>query len=91
MSVDSIVKYNDNTKLKNASVHFTIIFNVFVFMTLFNEINARKIHDEYNVFEGLHRNYIFIGIWIVCMGGQVKSAQNFYLEFSLNKITIFFQ
>ena len=79
MSVDNIVKYNDNSKLKNASLHFTIIFNVFVFMTLFNEVNGRKIHDEYNVFEGLHRNYIFIGIWIACMGGQVMGAKEYSL------------
>lgn len=32
------------------SVHFTIVFNTFVLMTLFNEINARKIHGERNVF-----------------------------------------
>lgn len=71
MDVDSVVKYNDNSKLKAASLHFTIIFNVFVFMTLFNEINGRKIHDEINCFEGIHKNYIFMGIWIGCMAGQV--------------------
>ncbi|CAM6006407.1 unnamed protein product [Sphagnum balticum] len=32
------------------SQHFTIVFNAFVMMTLFNEINARKIHGERNVF-----------------------------------------
>ena len=92
--MDNIVKYDDKTKLKNSSVHFTIIFNVFVFMTLFNEINARKIHDEYNVFEGLHRNYIFIGIWIACMAGQVWRA-NFFNKTKLlsfkNKIKQHFQ
>ncbi|KHJ40285.1 calcium-translocating P-type ATPase, PMCA-type [Trichuris suis] len=31
--------------------HFTLIFNVFVLMTLFNMFNARKIHGEHNVFE----------------------------------------
>lgn len=71
MDVDSVVKYNDNAKLLAASTHFTIVFNVFVFMTLFNEINGRKIHDETNMFEGLHKNYIFIGIWIGCMAGQI--------------------
>ena len=33
------------------SQHFTILFNTFVMMTLFNEINARKIHGERNVFK----------------------------------------
>lgn len=44
--------------------HFTIIFNTFVMMTLFNEVNARKIHGQRNVFEGLHRNAIFLIIWL---------------------------
>ena len=36
------------------SEHFTIVFNTFVMMTLFNEINARKIHGERNVFQVLN-------------------------------------
>ncbi len=51
--------------------HFTIIFNTFVMMTLFNELNARKIHDQRNIFEGLVRNPIFIGIWLGTFGAQV--------------------
>jgi len=53
--------------------HFTFIFNTFVMMTLFNEINARKIHGQRNVFEGLHRNYIFAGIWVATFLSQVRS------------------
>ena len=52
--------------------HFTIIFNSFVMMTLCNEINARKIHGQRNIFEGLQRNPIFIGIWIGTFAGQVS-------------------
>ncbi len=54
------------------SQHFTIIFNTFVMMTLFNEINARKIHGQRNIFSGLHRNPVFIGIWITTMAAQVS-------------------
>lgn len=42
--------------------HYTLIFNTFVFMQIFNEFNARRIHGEQNVFEGIHRNYIFLMI-----------------------------
>ena len=52
--------------------HFTIIFNTFVMMTLFNEINARKIHEQHNIIEGLQRNPVFIGIWIGTMVLQVR-------------------
>ena len=53
------------------SQHFTIIFNAFVMMTLFNEVNARKIHGQRNVFDGLNRNPLFIGIWIGTVISQV--------------------
>uniref|UniRef100_A0A672ZJ54 Calcium-transporting ATPase n=1 Tax=Sphaeramia orbicularis TaxID=375764 RepID=A0A672ZJ54_9TELE len=44
------------------SEHYTIVFNTFVLMQLFNEINARKIHGERNVFEGIFNNLIFCSI-----------------------------
>lgn len=52
--------------------HFTIIFNTFVMMTLFNEFNARKIHGQRNVFQGIHTNPIFYSIWIGTMLSQVR-------------------
>lgn len=71
MQVDSVIKYNDLTKLKEPSLHFTIIFNAFVLMTLFNELNARKIHNERNIFAGIQNNKVFLAIWIGCFAGQV--------------------
>nr|XP_061809645.1 plasma membrane calcium-transporting ATPase 1 isoform X8 [Nerophis lumbriciformis] len=44
------------------SEHYTIVFNTFVLMQLFNEINARKIHGERNVFDGIFNNPIFCSI-----------------------------
>ncbi|ESO10536.1 hypothetical protein HELRODRAFT_190078 [Helobdella robusta] len=55
--------------------HFTIIFNAFVMMTLFNELNARKIHGQRNIFEGLSRNVIFTSIWCFTMAIQVIIVQ----------------
>lgn len=46
-------------------VHYTIIFQVFVFMQIFNLINARKIGDEINVFSGFFRNQWFIIIFVL--------------------------
>ncbi|XP_036616599.1 plasma membrane calcium-transporting ATPase 4-like [Trichosurus vulpecula] len=46
------------------SQHYTIVFNTFILMQLFNEINARKIHGERNVFEGMYRNPIFCSVVI---------------------------
>lgn len=44
------------------SEHYTIVFNTFVLMQIFNELNARKIHGERNVFEGVFNNPIFCSI-----------------------------
>ena len=55
-----------------SSVHFTIIFNAFVMMTLFNLINARKVYGERNVFESVFRNPIFCGIFSIILVAQVK-------------------
>src|SRR5271167_773374 len=57
------------------SEHFTMIFNVLVLMTLFNEINCRKIHGEKNVFGGIFKNPIFYGIWIVTFIVQIILVQ----------------
>ncbi|MPC91500.1 Plasma membrane calcium-transporting ATPase 2 [Portunus trituberculatus] len=53
------------------SQHFTLIFNTFVMMTLFNEVNARKIHGEHNIFEGITGNPLFYCIWVVTFVAQV--------------------
>ena len=41
---------------------FTIVFNAFVQMQLFNQINSRKIRDEDDVLEGLFDNNLFLSI-----------------------------
>ncbi|KAM5287782.1 plasma membrane calcium-transporting ATPase 1 isoform 17-T17 [Ctenodactylus gundi] len=71
------------------SEHYTIVFNTFVLMQLFNEINARKIHGERNVFEGIFNNAIFctivlgtfvIQIIIVQFGGKPFSCSELSVE-----------
>ncbi|XP_071406612.1 plasma membrane calcium-transporting ATPase 2 isoform X17 [Pithys albifrons albifrons] len=57
------------------SEHYTIIFNTFVMMQLFNEINARKIHGERNVFDGIFRNPIFCAIVLGTFAIQIVIVQ----------------
>ncbi|XP_042307084.1 plasma membrane calcium-transporting ATPase 3 isoform X2 [Sceloporus undulatus] len=57
------------------SEHYTIIFNTFVMMQLFNEINARKIHGERNVFDGIFGNPIFCSIVLGTFGIQIVIVQ----------------
>uniref|UniRef100_A0A5F7Z901 Calcium-transporting ATPase n=1 Tax=Macaca mulatta TaxID=9544 RepID=A0A5F7Z901_MACMU len=69
--------------------HYTIVFNTFVLMQLFNEINSRKIHGEKNVFSGIYRNIIFCSvvlgtficqIFIVEFGGKPFSCTSLSLS-----------
>jgi len=53
------------------SRHFTFIFNLFVMMQVFNFVNARKINDEFNIFEGISRNGLFLVIVTVIIGAQL--------------------
>jgi len=48
----------------------TFIFNTFVFMQLFNEINSRRLNDEKNCFKGFLDNKFFVGILIITAGIQ---------------------
>uniref|UniRef100_A0ABI7VRR5 Calcium-transporting ATPase n=1 Tax=Felis catus TaxID=9685 RepID=A0ABI7VRR5_FELCA len=57
------------------SEHYTIIFNTFVMMQLFNEINARKIHGERNVFHGIFSNPIFCTIVLGTFAIQIVIVQ----------------
>jgi hypothetical protein len=43
-----------------------------VCLQLLNEVNARRINDELNVFEGIHKSPIFIGVLLVTAGLQVR-------------------
>uniref|UniRef100_A0A914DN56 Cation-transporting P-type ATPase C-terminal domain-containing protein n=1 Tax=Acrobeloides nanus TaxID=290746 RepID=A0A914DN56_9BILA len=58
------------------SIHFTIIFNTFVMMTLFNGINCRMLNNGRNIFKDLFKiPPIFFIIWIVWFILQVLIVQ----------------
>ena len=76
--------------------HYSIFFNVFVLMQVFNEINARKLKpEETNVFENFFNNPMFLIIIIstiiiqltmVKYGG--KSMKTVELTFNENLLCI---
>ncbi|RJE22930.1 P-type ATPase [Aspergillus sclerotialis] len=49
----------------------TIVFNTFVWMQIFNEFNNRRLDNNLNIFEGMFRNYWFLGINCIMVGGQI--------------------
>ena len=51
--------YQEYYKSNGASTHMTIIFNVFVYYTLFNQINCRVIDDSFNIFIRMNKSLLF--------------------------------
>ncbi|NXF94033.1 AT2B1 ATPase, partial [Eubucco bourcierii] len=70
------------------SEHYTIVFNTFVMMQLFNEINARKIHGERNVFEGIFNNAIFCSIVLGTFIVQIIIVQFGGKPFSCSELSV---
>ncbi|XP_037391799.1 plasma membrane calcium-transporting ATPase 3a isoform X3 [Pygocentrus nattereri] len=70
------------------SEHYTIIFNTFVLMQLFNEINARKIHGERNVFDGIFSNPIFCTIVLGTFAIQIAIVQFGGKPFSCSPLNV---
>ena len=68
--------FDMDTWNQDEGVHFTIVFHSFVFMQIFNEINCRKLRkNEFNVFEGICSNWVFITIELMTVGVQVLIVQ----------------
>lgn len=63
--------------------HYTMVFNTFVFMTLFNWLNSRKIRHELNPFAGIQNNRIFIAIVFLCFGLQILMTQAFGTNYAM--------
>ncbi|KAF9201242.1 hypothetical protein BGZ49_008533, partial [Haplosporangium sp. Z 27] len=53
----------------------TMIFNSFVFLQVFNELNCRRIDDSLNIFKNLHNNKIFLLVQLIVIGGQFIIVQ----------------
>ncbi|XXG71086.1 hypothetical protein AAC387_Pa07g0418 [Persea americana] len=66
----SILHLKDDTSEYSNKVKNTFIFNSFVFCQVFNEFNARK-PDEMNIFIGITRNRLFMGIIAITVLLQV--------------------
>jgi len=53
------------------SRHMTLIFNTFVLMQVLNFFNARKLEDEWNIFENICKSTLFIAIVVIIVIGQL--------------------
>jgi Ca2+-transporting ATPase len=63
----SIFSYHSEHEMKQLP---TLVFNVFVWMQIFNALNNRRLDNRFNVFEGITHNWFFIVILLIMIGGQ---------------------
>jgi Ca2+ transporting ATPase len=63
--------YTEYVNANCATVHMSMIFNIFVFYTLFNQINCRVIDDSFNILVRINRSLLFILICLCEIGLQV--------------------
>ena len=57
--------------------HYTMLFNAFVMMTLFNQFASRKLNGESNFFAGIQNNNTFLVLSVVELGLQILFVQAF--------------
>jgi calcium-translocating P-type ATPase len=57
--------------------HYTIVFNTFVWMQVFNEFNARKVNAEMNICDGVFTNVIFLAVLVISVGLQILMVEVF--------------
>lgn len=74
---DNAMEIYEDGQATPKAVVFTMIFNTFVWMHIFNEFNCRKVGaTQYNVFNGLITNWMFL---VVMIG--IIALQIFFVEY----------
>ncbi|KAG0201269.1 hypothetical protein BGX28_005842 [Mortierella sp. GBA30] len=85
-------KIDQNPQVRDAYFGFkrqeldTMVFNTFVFLQIFNEINCRRLDNNLNIFAGIHRNYYFIVIFFIMVLFQAIIVQYGGAAFETEKL-----
>lgn len=79
----SILGYHSEQELKQLQ---SLVFNTFVWLQIFNQYNNRRLDNKFNIFEGITRNWFFIGINIIMVAGQIMIIFVGGVAFSVTKL-----
>ena len=63
------------------TTHMTLIFDIFVCYTLFNQINCRIIDDSFNTFKRINKAFLFCCVTLVELSVQILLSQIGYKVF----------
>jgi Ca2+-transporting ATPase len=64
----------------------TVVFNTYSWLQISNQINCRRIDNKLNVFSGIHRNWLFIAITLITIGGQILIINVGGMAFSVTRL-----
>lgn len=53
----------------------TYVFQIFVFMQVFNQFNARVLTADFNIFQGIFRNWLFLAVCITTVVIQMVMVE----------------
>ncbi len=67
--------FSEYAKTYGSTRHLTMIFNVFVLYTLFNQLNCRVIDDSFNIFKRIGNSALFPLITLAELAGQILIVQ----------------
>ncbi|CAG8464180.1 6543_t:CDS:2 [Ambispora gerdemannii] len=65
---NDILNYNTTEEREQLP---TLIFNTFVFLQIFNEVNSRRLDHKLNIFKNILANRFFMAIFVIICVGQV--------------------
>ncbi|KAH8074182.1 calcium-transporting ATPase [Aureococcus anophagefferens] len=87
---------HQNEAVEEGTRHFTVVFNTFVLMQLFNEFNSRQLQTvealreswaEWNVMRGVTKNPLFVGVMAITFVLQYILVQFTGLFFKVRPLT----
>lgn len=69
-------EYTSRGKMTELTKLFSLVFNAFVFMQIFNQLNARLLEEgEFNVFAGICKNPMFLIIVLITIVVQMLMVE----------------
>lgn len=76
LKMDATQRFDNDGNPTDLGVLYTILFNTFVYMQIFNFINSRKIGErDYNVFLRFFNNWLFIFVVAIILVAQFAIVQ----------------
>ncbi|RGB37817.1 hypothetical protein C1646_621667 [Rhizophagus diaphanus] len=78
----------DKPSFANLAQKNTFIFNTFIFLQIFNEINCRKLDNKKNIFEGVLANKFLMIIFVIMVVGQFLIVQFGGAAFQVEPLSI---